>query len=204
MGTRKAEKTRKAIMEATYQALCKHGYPETTIAKISTEFKKSQSLLYYHYDDKEDLLEDFLQFLLHQLEDEINSIETNEPDKRLKTILDHLLPKEITDEQFQFRRALAEMRSQAPYHEVYHEQFKRTDEFILNEIVVTIENGINAKKLRTVNSKQTAEFLYSAILGAMERGCSLEDEHILELNREYIDEYIEAKLIRYGGHPPNS
>ena len=44
--------SKKEIMEATYEALCKHGYAELSIEKIADEFDKGKSLIYYHYDDK--------------------------------------------------------------------------------------------------------------------------------------------------------
>ena len=38
--------TQTAIMDATYRALCEHGYSNLTIDKIDAEFEKSKSLLY--------------------------------------------------------------------------------------------------------------------------------------------------------------
>ena len=37
--------TRAAIMEATFEALSKHGYADLTIQTIADEFEKSKSLL---------------------------------------------------------------------------------------------------------------------------------------------------------------
>jgi AcrR family transcriptional regulator len=187
--------TKEAIMEATFQALCTHGYPETTIAKIADEFEKSQSLLYYHYDDKEDLFEDFLRYLLRQFEREIECIDSDKQAKRLETILDHLIPADTTNEQLLFRQALSEMRSQAPYNESYHEQFERMDTLILEEIIDAIETGIDAGTFRAVNSKQTGEFIYSTVYGAVERGSTLGDRNLLERNRKLVEEYIDTQLI---------
>ena len=46
-------------------ALEKHGYSELSMQKIADEFDKSKSLLYHHYDGKEEILLDFLD---HQLQ----------------------------------------------------------------------------------------------------------------------------------------
>jgi AcrR family transcriptional regulator len=56
--------TREAIMQATYRALRAHGYARLTIQRIGDEFPKSKSLLYHHYDGKDDLLLEFLSYML--------------------------------------------------------------------------------------------------------------------------------------------
>lgn len=192
-----SEDTVEAIMEATYRALCTHGYPATSISKIADEFAKSKSLLYYHYEDKEDLLEDFLQYLLDRFEAELTAIETEEPTARLHAVLDRLIPTDLDTDGLRFRRALLEIRSQAPYHDAYHEQFERSDELVLETLVDTIEAGIEDGSFRAVNSQETAEFLYSTAYGAIERGVTLEDMSILERGRTSIDAYIETQLVRY-------
>lgn len=185
------------IMEATYQALCEHGYPATSISKIAEKFEKSQSLLYYHYEDKEELLEDFLRYLLDQLEAELDDIEEEDPAQRLSAVLDRLFPHDIDNEGIRFRRAMLEIRSQAPYHDVYQEQFERSDDLILCEIVDAIEDGIDSGAFRAVNSQQTAEFIYATAYGGLELGVTLEDEGTLERTRAAIDEYVDSNLRMY-------
>jgi AcrR family transcriptional regulator len=192
-----ASDSTEAIMEATYTALCKHGYPATSISKIASEFEKSQSLLYYHYEDKEELLEDFLRFLLDQLEADLEEIEEEDPSRRLSAVLDRLLPPDIDDEGVRFRRAILEIRSQAPYHEAYHEQFERSDDLILDELITTIERGIDSGAFRAVNARESAEFIYSTAYGAIERGVTLQDTTILTEGRRSIDDYIDSQLRSY-------
>ncbi|MFT4890043.1 MAG: AcrR family transcriptional regulator [Halobacteriales archaeon] len=192
------ETTEGAIMHATHRALCKHGYPETSISNIADEFEKSRSLLYYHYDDKESLLEDFLRFLLDRFEAELDEIEDDDPYDHLMTIVDRLLPPEMDDEQVGFRRAILELRSQAPYHEGYHEQLERSDELIVSELIRAIENGIDDGQFRAVNSERVAEYVYSTALGAVERGVTLEDPDVIRQNRAALEDYIESQLRKYG------
>jgi AcrR family transcriptional regulator len=185
------------IMEATYRALCAHGYPATTIAKIADEFEKSKSLLYYHYEDKEDLLEDFLRYLLDQFETDLASIDESDPPAHLRAVLDRLLPHDIDDEGLRFRRAIFEIRSQAPYHDIYRQQFQRSDQLILDELVETIERGIDSGVFRPVNSRQVAEFIISTAYGAVERGVTLEDPTLIEDGRETIDAYVDSHVRSY-------
>lgn len=60
------EPAKRRIMEATYRALQKHGYGNLTIQHIADEFENSKTLLYYHYDGKDELLVDFLDYVLTQ------------------------------------------------------------------------------------------------------------------------------------------
>jgi AcrR family transcriptional regulator len=189
-----SDRTTEKIMEATYQALCEHGYPATSISKIADEFEKSKSLLYYHYEDKEELLTDFLRYLLDQLEAELAPAEGKNPTERLVAILDRLCPREVNDEGMHFRRALLEIRSQAPYREAYQEQFERSDDLILGEITDAIEDGIDGGVFRAVDAQQTAEFIYSTVHGTIELGVTLEDTTIFDRNRAMIDEYIDSHL----------
>jgi len=189
--------TKAAMMEATYRALCQHGYSDTSISKIAAEFEKSKSLLYYHYDDKEELLEDFLHYMLDQLEADLASIEAETAHEELLSIVDRLLPEEINDEQMRFRRAVLELRAQAPYHDTYREQFARSDELILSTLVDVIERGIENGEFRSVNSREKAEFVYSLAYGAMERGIPLEDPETLNSTRETVVSHLEAQLVKF-------
>jgi AcrR family transcriptional regulator len=186
--------TEKLIMEATYRALCTHGYAETSISRIASEFEKSKALLYHHYDDKEDLFNSFLEWLLSHLQTEL---ETNLPDKpqaRLDAIIDRMLPAAGNDEEMGFRRAILEMRAQAPYYEAYHDQFRRSDELILGELTEILETGVETGEFRDVHPEETAELLYSLVYGTLERAVSLEDEAMLADSRAQIDRYLERTV----------
>lgn len=186
-----------AIMQATYRALGKHGYPATSINRIADEFEKSKSLLYYHYEDKEDLFEDFLRYLLDRYETKLKADTDEEPRDHLVDIVDRMIPPDMDDEELRFRRAILEMRSQAPYNEVYHEQFKRSDDLALSELATTIERGIESGAFRAVNSKETADFIYSMVYGALERGVTLDDPEVIRRSRDAIVNYIESQLVKF-------
>ena len=186
--------TEDLIMRATYRALCEHGYPATSISKIADEFEKSKALLYHHYDDKEDLLSHFLTYLLGQFETELEQNLPEAPAQRLDAIVDQTLPAAGDDEQFQFRRALLEMRSQAPYHDAYHDQFVHSDKLVLDELRATIEAGIEAGTFQDVDPAETAQFLYTLIYGALELDVTLGEEDTVTLTRAQIRRYVEENV----------
>jgi len=189
--------TKAAMMEATYRALCQHGYSNTSISKIASEFDKSKSLLYYHYEDKEELLEDFLHYLLDQLEADLQSIDAETAHEELLSIVDRLLPEDVDEDQMRFRRAILELRAQAPYHETYHDQFVRSDELILSTLVEVIERGIDDGEFRPVNSREVADFVYSLTYGAMERGVPLENPDVIDSTREAVESYLDERLVKF-------
>ena len=185
------------IMEATFRTLQTHGFSATSISKIAEESGKSKATLYHHYDDKEDLLGDFLGFLLDRLEAELDDVDPEDPRDHLLGLIDLLLPPDMDDEASQFRRAILEIRSQAPYHETYRAQFERSDELFLAELVAVIERGIEEGRFRAVDAEEAAEFVFSAAYGAVERGVTLEDPDVVERNRTVVREYVESQLLRY-------
>jgi AcrR family transcriptional regulator len=187
--------TTDAIMRATYRALCKHGYPETSMSNIAAEFEKSKSLLYYHYEDKADLLEDFLRFLLERFESDLREIDEDDPLEQVQAVLDRLLPASVDAEDIRFRRAILEMRSQAPYSPSFHEQFRRTDDLVEAEFAAAIERGIETGQFRTVDPERMAGFLYATAYGMLEISVTLDDPDSVERNRSVLDEYLRSTLL---------
>jgi AcrR family transcriptional regulator len=185
------------IMRATYQAVFQHGYSATTISKIADEFDKSKSLIYYHYEDKEQLLGDFLEYLLDELESDLAASDGEDPKSHLLEIVDLLLPSDLEDERFRFQRALLELRAQAPYHESYRHQFERSDDLVVSLLVEAIEWGIEEDVFRAVNSREVAEFVYSAAYGAIERGVTIDDPEVLHEQRSHVESYLETNLFKY-------
>lgn len=183
-------------MLATYRALCEYGYAETSIQRIADEFDKSKSLLYYHYEDKEALLADFLRFLLEQLRTGLESIPDDDPTEAMERILDALLPAPMEDEEFQFRKALVEIRSQAPYNDVYREQVARSDETIRAGLAATLERGIEDGVFHPVDPERTATFIYTSMVGATHRAVSLDDPDQVVRDREMLDDYLRESVYR--------
>lgn len=184
------------IMAAVYRALSKNGYPELTMSQIADEFEKSKSLLYYHYDGKEELLNDFFVYLCERLEATLVEQSTDDPYEQLLALIDQILPAELDDEQLRFRQAFLEIRSQAPHNRSYHEQIERSDELVLDALTRTIERGIETGRFEPVDPERYAEFVFSTLYGAMQRGVTLEDRETIERNRTALREQLERSLLR--------
>jgi AcrR family transcriptional regulator len=61
--------TREAVLVATHDLLCEWGYSDLSMAKIAEHAGVSKSVLYYHYDDKDDLLRALLDATLATFHD---------------------------------------------------------------------------------------------------------------------------------------
>ena len=142
--------TRQAILGAAFRALCEHGYASVTIQRIGDEFDKSPSLVYHHYDGKDDLLVDLLEFLLDEFEasvaggslggspDAEDAAETTPEaafDRSARDQLDDYLTAAVDpaslDQAYapdaRFVTVMTELRSQAANDEAYREHFDRSD-----------------------------------------------------------------------------
>ena len=147
--------TRQAILGAAFRALCEHGYANLTIKRIGDEFDKSPSLVYHHYDGKDELLIDLLEYLLNEFEasmadgtaaDPSDGIDTTAGegteipseaafDRSARDQLDGYLtaavdPHSLDDEyapDARFVTVMTELRSQAASDEAYRDHFDRSD-----------------------------------------------------------------------------
>ena len=159
--------TQVAIMEATFEALSKHGYADLTIQTIADEFEKSKSLLYYHYETKDDLLGDFLEFVLDEFEAEVDADEGADPESRLWTVVELLLPSDIgeDEEARAYRTAIFELRMRAPYDERYAARFAATDERMTTTVESILADGVE-EGVFDVDPEADAELLVDTVTGA--------------------------------------
>jgi AcrR family transcriptional regulator len=188
------ESTREEILKATYEAFCKHGYSDITIQRISDEFPKSKSLLYHHYDGKDDLLLDFLDFMLDQAEEQL-PLQTGEgADDHIELIVDRMfLSGEIMNSE-DFSRAMVELRAQAAHDEQYREYFSRTDRFISKHVEYVIRSGIEQGVFQDVDPEKTAALFQVMFVGTTTQRVT-SDESILEDCRAEFERYVRECLL---------
>ncbi|MFW5952815.1 MAG: TetR/AcrR family transcriptional regulator [Candidatus Natronoplasma sp.] len=188
--------SRDNIMKATFQALCKHGYADVTMEKIAAESDKCKSTFHYHYGTKENLMVDFIRFLLEGFKERMIP-DTEDSVEKLNGLIDNMLfGFNDGDTHERFHTALLELRSQAPYNEKYREQITKNDEFIRNVVKEIIEEGIEEGKFREeVDPDRTATIILSAIDGARARHIST-DRDVSENVRDALDIIIKNDLMK--------
>jgi AcrR family transcriptional regulator len=186
--------TQTAIMKATFDALVEYGYAGLTIDRIDEFFPKSKSLLYHHYDGKDDLLLDFLEHLIDEYEGGFGRDETADALTRLNRILDGVAAPEMSVDDRGFTRALVELRAQAAHDEAYREHFTTSGHFFRDRIAAVIEDGIEEGVFCDVDPEQVAAALHTLATGVMTERVT-DDDHQIEAVRAELDAYIENRLL---------
>lgn len=183
------------MMDATYRALCDHGYANLTMQDIADELGKSKSLLHYHYDTKRDLLEAFLEHIVDRFAAEIRETEADDPEGRLNELLDRFVFGDEDVESRQFHLALLELRSQVPHDESYRAQFVRSDDAVRDAIVSIVEDGIEEGVFREVDPEETAALIFAALDGARMRQVTLADGAYTATVRDALRDHVVADLL---------
>ncbi len=190
-----SSETRKNIMKATSRAIRKHGYAELTMDNIADEYDKCKSNLHYHYGTKENLMVDFISYLLEGFEKKIVP-DIDDPEEKLTVLIDRMLfginGEEIPEK---FHAVLMEMRSQAPYDKKYREKITQNDTFIHDKVSEIIEEGIENGDFREVDPDEIATLILSTIDGGRVRQIST-DRDVAEKARESLKHLVESLLLK--------
>ncbi|WP_132057996.1 TetR/AcrR family transcriptional regulator [Halorussus amylolyticus] len=188
--------TRTAIMEATYAALCKHGYANLTMQAIADEFDKTKAVLHYHYDTKEDLLVAFLDYLLDRFLDTLDIETIDDPEERLVALVDALLlgthePRSETDH-WEYHTALLDIRAQAPHNDAFREQLTTNYRHIEATAAAIIEDGIERGVFREVDPERAATWLFATINGARLHQVTLDESDVAEdVRAAIVEEWLD-------------
>ncbi|WP_435065239.1 TetR/AcrR family transcriptional regulator [Halobaculum sp. EA56] len=158
------------IMEATYRALRTHGYADLSVSHIAEEFEKSKSLLYYHYDSKDDLLAGFLSFAgAHFIEMlEAAEREAADPLERIRALVDIYLGAELDEEMTEAQRAMIDLRAQAVAEPRFREEFTRIDRHLRERLADAVADGVEAGVIdERADPEAAGAWLLATLTGAM-------------------------------------
>lgn len=183
-------------MQATYRALCTHGFAELTMQDIADEADKSTALLHYHYDTKENLLVTFLAHMLARFDEQIAEMEGASATERLQCLFDRLSPDKGDEDRDGFYRALFELRVQAPYREAYREQLRANKASLQRIVADIVRDGIDTGEFRPVDPEQTARFVLAALDGGRSAAVVLGDDEDPAAVRAGLNEFVLDSLRR--------
>ena len=186
---------RAEIMTATYEALCEHGYTDLTAQAIADRTGKSKSLLFYHYDSTDELMVDFVDFLLERLDDRVEETRELSAVERLAAFVDWFLYGPNDDEQASFHTAMLELRAQAPYNDRFREQLCRSDDRIRSALEEILRDGLESGAFREHDPVTTAAFLIAAFDGARVRQLTTSHDEYLVAVRSATEEWIFEELL---------
>ncbi|MFC4990226.1 MULTISPECIES: TetR/AcrR family transcriptional regulator [Saliphagus] len=189
---------REEIMEATYDALCDRGYSELTARAIADRTTKSKSHLFYHYDSLDDLVVDFIDYLLERFDDWVETTRERPPVERLTAFTDWFLYGPGDDEQVSFHTAMLELRAQAPYNDRYRERLRDGDRRLRAVVEEILEAGIESGQLREHDPERTAALLIAAFDGARVRQLTTGRDAYPAQVREAVVADLLADLVAEG------
>jgi len=200
--------TRQAILGAAFRALCEHGYADLTISRIGEEFDKSPSLVYHHYEGKDDLLVDLLEYLLDGFEASTSAGEFDmTPHERLDAYLAATIDPESVDGEYapdaQFLSVLVELRAQAATDDAYRDHFERSDrvfeaflERTVREAAADADAGSGDVVDGGVTPAEVASTLQTLATGGMLRWATTGDRGWVDDTRRGSRRYLETVLPR--------
>ncbi|MFB6241522.1 MAG: TetR/AcrR family transcriptional regulator [Candidatus Nanosalina sp.] len=185
------DKSEKEIMDATNSALQKHSYSELSIQNIADEFEKSKSLLYHHYDGKDEILLDFLDHMLEQFREEALSEEDKEFGDRFE---DRAFMAFDICQDCDFLKTLTELRTHALRDERYREKFDRFEELYTERVQELLEEGQRKAEFRQdFEPEDLANFVSLINHEALYRRAEDRD---LEDSREELRNYLRSRVFR--------
>lgn len=188
--------TREAIVKATYDARCNHGYANLTAQRIGDEFTTSKSLVYHHSDGKDEQLLDFLAYLPEHFETSVPHREYDDAAARLDAVLEHVLPDELDEDRRTFARTMVELRAQAAHDPADREHFTRSTRFLHERLVAIIERGIDERVSREVDPDRVAALLLATIDGARLQRVTADGEGAIPAIGDELRSYIQAARLR--------
>jgi len=188
--------TREQILAATYHTLCEHGYADLTISRIGEEFEKSPSLVYHHYESKDELVLECLEFMIDRFEHRTTD-DVDQPRERLEEFFGWLLESNIEVERQQFIALLVELRTLASRDESYRRQFLRSDQVLERYLSNLLNSGIERGEFRECETEQVAAYVLTTLTGVMLRRSTHDiDPAWLEDVRAELEAYLEARVYR--------
>lgn len=179
--------TQAELLAATYRALCRHGYAGLSLQTIGEEFEKSPSLIYYHYENKDELILETLDAMLDQLEEDLSQ-HPDDPIASMKTIIGVFDPSE--SEGLSLERAVVELRGHAPNDEEYRQRFKRADQVLDQRFEQVIRAGIDIGKFSHPEPEAAAKSINTLLIGTMVRRSSSENGEWVKEVRSEVEQLL--------------
>ncbi|MXV63136.1 TetR family transcriptional regulator [Natronorubrum sp. JWXQ-INN-674] len=187
-------------MEATYAALCKHGYASLRMQDIADESSKSKATLHYHYESKQALLYALLDYLTDSFAERIETLEGETPADQLLSLVEHYLSPGEDDAREEFRTALLEIKAQGPYDDRFRAELTEFDRLLHGRIRSLLEAGqADGIVRRDIDPDETAEFITTVLNGAQTRHVAV--DHPTDQTYAMLETYVTRELLAEDATP---
>lgn len=210
------QSTREEILAATYNALTEHGPRELTVKKIGEEFSKSPSLIYHHYDGKDDLLVDLLSYCVDHFEAAVSASEfEGSPRDRLNGyVVAMVAPERLETDQspsLAFLKAVIQLRATAIHDDDYQKHFERSDRVLVDFLQSTVREAAHDEQSASttqrspsdeVSPKAVAEMLQTVTRGGTLRLATTTNHEWVDDVCVEVDRYLDETIPRVNTDSP--
>ncbi|XVH33316.1 TetR/AcrR family transcriptional regulator (plasmid) [Haloferacaceae archaeon DSL9] len=194
--------SREAIMQATFHVLWEQGYSKLSLQRIADKTDLHKSTLYHHFDTKEELLNEFLDYVIKHGRDSLFTNSDTRPEKELKQFLDMTLvgaPSNVDEAEAVNLRAvqttlLVELRSVAVHDDVFRDRFSELDALLIDHLSTIIHRGIEQGEFVDVNVRLLSENILSLCMGSVLRR-ETSNGKIAPSSSEDLRELLSDRLI---------
>lgn len=177
------------FIEATYRALCTHGFADVTTQDIADETDRSKAALHYHYDGRADLFRQFLDHLYDDYETLTADPPGTSPAERLLGLLRTVLSTADDADTTQFTTAFLEIKAQAPYRDGFRERLVRFDDRTRERVHSLVAAGIEAGEFPPdTDPAAVASFVTTYLHGTWTRSVVAEED--IAAMRERLVAYV--------------
>lgn len=192
-----SEETRKAIMEATFRALSKHGYTDLRMRDISDEFEMTRPVIHYHYNSKHELISSFLEYIIAQYKNDVTIDDSADQWERLQTRIEQCMFGPDIDgfDHWERMKVYHELFSQAQHNETHRELFNEHYEQMVIGLADVIQDGIEQGTFADVDAMELSQLLTDIIHSARARRISLGQKEAPEQARVAINTFVLTSLV---------
>lgn len=187
--------TREELLRATYRVLAEHGFAGLTTQRVADEADRSQSLVHYHFDTKEDLVVAFLSWVRENEGDWLADVDGDDAETRLRRFVDLQLSVPRDDEHGRFNVAFLELQAAAARNERYAAALRAFSDLLQERLADVIRDGVEAGEFRAVDPEATARFLRYALQGAVAATLTVGEPDAKAQTRVAAEEFVERVLL---------
>ncbi len=174
------------FVEATYRALCRHGFADVTMQDIADETDLSKASLHYHHESKEELFGTFLEHLYEEFRATTADPPGETPAEELVGLVRAVLSTD--DDSTSFTTAYLEIKAQAPYREGFHQRLERFDRHTRERVAELVAAGVEAGEFPAdTDPEAVASFVTTHLHGTWTRSVVAGEVPAM---RERLVEYV--------------
>lgn len=166
------------ILEATLDVLIETGFSNLSLSKIADEADISKSLISYHFDSKQDLVAELLEWMTEM------AITDRAEQKSEEDDIDYLIRILLPEDEFKrkVQRSIFELGTISPHNEEIAEMIRRTNK----NLRYGLEEAISGE-----SSEIKSEMALSLVDGVVFRRELLEEDIDVSCIRQELKSYLE-------------